>query len=164
MLHKNLTNFNTYFHTVYYVENDYNIPNVKRRPQSHLFLFVLPFFNPPFSLVSIMPKSAVVLFVPRSLFSLCFCLSVSLAPALTLIPSLSLPRRPLSQLCLCIIFLLSESLQHSPPTAMTSPLSSKIPSCIYISVHVSPSWVFFGGAAVKKYPFQCRELDPWLET
>ena len=56
MLHKNLTNFNTYFHTVYYVENDYNIPNVKRRPQSHLFLFVLPFFNPPFSLVSIMPK------------------------------------------------------------------------------------------------------------
>ena len=109
-------------------------------------------------------KITVVWFVPRSLFSLSFCLSVSLAPALTLIPSLSLPHRPLSQLCLCIIFLISESLQHSPPTAMTSPLSSKIPSCIYISIHVSPSWDFFGGPAVKKYPFQCREFDPWPET
>lgn len=163
MLHKNLTNFNTYFHIVYYVENDYNIPNVKRRPQSHLFLFVLPFFNPPFSLVSIMPES-LWLYLSPGLYSL--FLSVYLTSSSSPSHSLSLTPLPpsLSQLCLCIIFLLPESLQHSPPTAMTSALSSKIPSCIYISIHVSPSWDFFGSPAVKKYPFQCREFDPWPET
>ena len=161
MLHKNLTNFNTYFHTVYYVENDYTIPNVKRRSQSHLYLsFLFSILHSPWFQLCQNHCGLIC----SQVFILSLFLSVSLAPALTLIPSLSLPHRPLSQLCLCIIFLISESLQHSPPTAMTSPLSSKIPSCIYISIHVSPSWDFFGGPAVKKYPFQCREFDPWPET
>ena len=47
-----------------------------------------------------------------------------------------------------------------PTTAMTSPLSSKIPSCIYFSIHISLSWDFLGGPTVKNTPSNAGSLIP----